>query len=88
MPTFEIEQYELHAQRFRVEADSPAHAIKQLFDGGAAEAVDNSLDLIEVATDHGLPIEDFPELADELRRLGESLDDDFIPSIRWIEQVD
>ena len=31
MPTFEIEQYEVHAQKYRVEADSEAEAIKMLF---------------------------------------------------------
>ena len=31
MPTFEIEQYELHAQTYRIEAASEAEAIKRLF---------------------------------------------------------
>ena len=56
MPTFEIEQYELHTQTYRVEASTEAEAIKRLFDGDG-EAVDNGLDYIEVAEDFGLPVE-------------------------------
>jgi hypothetical protein len=85
MPTFEIEQYEIHGQTFRVEADSEAQAIKKLFEG-KAEPVDNSLELIEVANDLELPADNCPDLARALRELGIDTDD-IIPSIREIREV-
>jgi hypothetical protein len=87
MPVFEIEQYELHAQTFRVKAKSAAEAIQKVF-RGKAEAVDNSLALIEVCTDRGLPTTLVPELAEELRLLGTDVADGRIPSIRSIEEVE
>ena len=33
MPEFEIEQYELHTAKYRVDAESEAEAIFKLFDG-------------------------------------------------------
>lgn len=87
MPTFEIEQYELHAMKYRVEAASEAEAIKRLFDG-EAEPVEQSQDYIEVAEDVGLPVDEYRELADELRALGVAVGDAVIPSIRSIEQVE
>lgn len=87
MPTFEIEQYELHTMKYRVEASSKAEAIKMLFDGDG-EAVDNGLDYIEVAEDFGLPVEQNHELADALRSLDVSVGEDIIHSIRAIEEVE
>ena len=87
MPTFEIEQYEIHSQTYRIEAKTEAEAIKQLMDG-EAEAVDNGLEYVQVAEGLGLPVENFPDLADELQTLGVSVDEDIIPSIRRIEQID
>lgn len=87
MPVYEIEQYELHAMTYRVEADDPADAIIQLLDG-EAEAIDNSLDFIEVADERGMLVEDHPELADKLRKLGVPVDDHIIPSIRTISEVE
>jgi len=86
MPLFEIEQYEIHAQRFRVSAKSEADAIKKLYDG-EADAVGAGAELIEVADDIGLPAEENQDLADGLRSLGISVDD-VIPSIRSIEEVE
>ena len=87
MPTFEIEQYEIHSQTYRIEAKTEAEAIKRLLDG-EAEAVDNGLEYVQVAEELGLPVEQFPDLADELRTLGVSVDEDIITSIRRIEQID
>ena len=87
MPTYEIEQYEIHTMKYRVEAKSEADAIKMLFDG-EADAVDNSLDYIEVADDFGLPVEQNRELADELRSLDVTVGEDIISSIRSIEEVE
>ena len=86
MPTFEIEQYELHCAKFRVEADSEAEAIAKLF-AGEGDAVDNSLEFVEVADDYGLPVDEFQELADGLNGLGVRIGEDIIPSIRSIQAV-
>lgn len=86
MPTFEIEQYEVHVQRYQVEANGEAEAIRKLFDGQAV-AVDNSLELVEVCEDLGLPVDEYPNLAEQLQSLGVTLHDDVIPSIRSVEQV-
>jgi hypothetical protein len=86
MPTYEIEQYELHAMKYRVEASCEAEAIAKLFDG-EGEAVDNSLEYIEVPEDYGLPVDEFRELADALHDQGVRIGNDIIPSIRSIERV-
>jgi hypothetical protein len=86
MPTFEIEQYELHAMTYRVEAASKAEAIAKLF-AGEAKPVEQSQELIEVADDYGLPAEKHPELVRALRELGIANIRDVIPSIRSIEAV-
>jgi type III secretion system FlhB-like substrate exporter len=85
MPTYEIEQYELHAMKYRVEAANQAEAIALLF-AGEAEPVEQSQDMIEVANDYGLPVTEHRELAEALRALGVSVDA-VIPSIRSIEEV-
>lgn len=87
MPMFEIEQYELHAMKYRVEAATEAEAIRRLLDG-EAEPVEQSQDYIEVAEDVGLPVDEYRELADELRALGVAVGDAVIPSIRSIERVE
>lgn len=84
MPIFEIEQYEIHTMKYRVEANSEAEAIKMLFDG-KADAVDNGLDFIEVCEDLGLPADDHRELVDQLRLLGVSVGEAVIESIRSVE---
>ena len=86
MPTFEIEQYELHVQRYEVEADSEAEAIAKLF-GGEAEPVDDSLEYVEICEDRGLPAEEHRELAEQLRAMGASVDEVVIPSIRGVVKV-
>lgn len=86
MPTFEIEQYEVCATTYRVEAASEAEAIAKLFDGGG-EVIDNSHDFIEVADRCGLAADEHPQLAEELRKLGVPVQD-VIPSIRAIEETE
>jgi hypothetical protein len=86
MPLFEIEQYEIHAMKYRVEAGSPAEAIARLFDG-AAEPVCASQDYIEVADERGLPVPEHPELAEQLRALGVPVGENVIPSVRSIEEI-
>ena len=87
MPVYEIEQYELHTQTYRVEANSRAEAIVKLLDG-EADPVDNSLEYIEVADDFGMSVDENRELADELSKLGVPVGDCVIPSIRQIEVSD
>lgn len=86
MPTFEIEQYELHAMKYRVEAASEAEAIQLLLES-EAEPVGQSQDFIEVAEDFGLPSDENRKIADELRAMGVPVDE-VIPSIRSIVQVE
>jgi hypothetical protein len=86
MPTYEIEQYELHTTKYRIEANSEGEAIANLF-AGQSEAVDQSQEMIEVANDYGMPADEFPELVRELATLGVSGIDDVIPSIRSIDEV-
>ena len=81
MSTYEIEQYEVHAMKYRVEASNEAEAIKMLFDG-EAEPVGQSQDFIEVCEDLGLPADQYREFADQLRSLGVSVREDGIPSNR------
>lgn len=88
MPTFEIEQYELHVQKYRVEADDEADAIAKLYQG-EADAIDNSLEFIETAEDHGLSVFSEEDLAAKLWDRGViDSSDTVIPSIRNIEQVE
>ena len=87
MPTFEIEQYELHAQTYRIEAAAEAEAIKRLLDG-EADAVDNGLDYIEIADDFGLSVDDHRGLADDLRAFDIPVGEHIIPSIRSVQQVE
>ena len=87
MPTFEIEQYELHTMKYRVRAQNEAEAIARLL-GGELEPVEGSLEFIEVAENLGLPTDEYRDLAEALRSLGVPVDEDIIPSIRSIVKVD
>lgn len=86
MPEFEIEQYELHTSNYHVEAESDAEAIFKLFDG-EGELVDDSLEFIETADDHGMPVDQHLELVAALRKLDMCHTGDVIPSIRGIEKL-
>jgi len=87
MPMYEIEQFELHTTKYRVEAQNEAIAITKLLDG-EADPVDNSLEYIEVADDFGMPVDENRELAQELAKLGVPMGDHVIPSIRTVEEVE
>lgn len=87
MPTYEIEQYEVHVMKYRVEAQTEAEAIAKLFDG-EAEPVCESQEYVEVAEDYGLPADEYRDLAVHLRALGVPVDEAVIPSIRSIAEVD
>lgn len=86
MPTYEVEQYELHAMKYRVEAATEAEAVAKLFQG-EAEPVCQSQDFIEIAEDFGLPADDYRDLAKALRALGVSVNGAVIPSIRSVERI-
>jgi hypothetical protein len=83
MPTYEIEQYEIHAMKYRVEAANEAEAAAKVLNG-TAMPVDDGLDYVEVADDFGMPADEHQELADALRDLGIPVDE-VIPSIRRVE---
>ena len=87
MPRYEIEQFEIHGMKYRVEAASEAEAIAKLF-RGEAEQVDLSLEYIEIAEDYGLPTDENQELAADLRAMGVAVGEAVIPSIRSIERVE
>ncbi len=86
MPVYEIEQYELHSSKYRVQAISETEAVVKFF-AGEGDPVDQSLEYIEVADDRGMPSEDFPKLAKALKARGIDVDEDIIPSIRSIDVV-
>ena len=85
MPLYEIEQYELHTQKYRIEASSQAEAIAMLFQGNA-DPVEGTLEYIEVLDEFGIPVEERRDLAEELQQLGITISY-AIPSIRSIEVV-
>jgi hypothetical protein len=84
---FEIEQYELHAVKHHVHAANEAEAISKLLNDEGTP-VEGSLEFIEVATDVGLPVDEHPELADQLVAYGVSLGSIVIPSIRAVRRID
>ena len=85
MPLFQIEQYEIHITKYRVEAKDEAEAIAKLLDG-KADPIDNSLEFVEIADDFGIPVDENRALAEKLRKRGITVGDDIIPSIRKIEE--
>lgn len=87
MARYEIEQFELHIMRYRVEADTEAEAIAKLFEG-EDEPVEQSQEYVEVAEDFGMPVEKNQELTEGLRSLGIPVGEAVIPSIRSIVRVE
>jgi hypothetical protein len=83
MATFEIEQYEIHVMRYRIEAETEAQAIDGLLQG-EADTVDQSQEYIEVCDTMGMPTT--PELAAQLNDLGVPVDD-IVPSVRSITKL-
>jgi len=92
MPKFLIEQYELHAQKKLVEADSRGEAIARLLDGDY-ESVSNGLEFIMIADDFGLPAAINQSLVTELKNVNPPIyvqtcdEQSIIPSIRSIEEI-
>lgn len=86
MSTIQIEQYEICYSIYRVEATTEAEAIAKLLDGDG-ELVGESHDYIEVAEDCGLSVEEYLQLAEELRKLDVRVLE-IIPSIRSIKHLE
>jgi len=88
MPVFRIEQYEIHCQAYNVTGDNEADAISRLL-MGEGDPIDNSLEFINVADDHGMLVSENQDLSDQLFDRGTiNGHDEIIPSIRCIEQVE
>jgi len=86
MQTYEIEQYELHVQRYRIEANDEANAIAKLFLG---EGDPLSLEFVNIADDEGMSILENPDLSSQLFDQGVvKSGDTIIGSIRSIKQVE
>jgi len=86
MAIYEVEQYEIHAFTYRIEAESEAEAIAKLFDGDA-QPTGNGPEYVEVAEDFGLPVDEYRELAEELEARGITVGEVVIPSICSIRSV-
>jgi hypothetical protein len=91
MPTYTIEQYEIHVATWRVKATSAAHAIAHLINPLRAtsedvpELVDNSIEYVDIADTCGMPSDEHPELAEALEARGINCAG-IIPSIRSVEE--
>ena len=88
MPTFRVEQYELHAAAYTVEAKDKVEAILKVLNG-RAKMDDGGLDYVEVAEDYYQPALGLTdEEIKKLDRKGHPLNEDGgIPSIRSVEKV-
>ena len=83
MPTFEIEQYELHILTHLVTADDEADALAKFFQGDEGEAV--SFEFVGIADGYGMSVGDNRDLADRLFDRGIlKPEDTIIPSIRSV----
>lgn len=86
MPTFAIEQYELHILTHVVTADDQADALAKFFQGDEGEAV--SFEFVGIADGCGMSVGENRDLADRLLdrgiiKSGETI----IPSIRSVRLV-
>ena len=81
--TFVVEQYELHAQTYTVEAEDRVDAMRQVLSGEVA-ADDNGLEYIQVDEELGMSLEQFNE--DEVKKiLGNTQvfgGGDYVPTVR------
>ncbi len=89
MSLYEIEQYELHTMKYRVEADSEADAITKLLQQGEGDPINNSLEFADIADDYGMSLSENPDLSSQLFDQGVvKSGDTIIGSIRSIKQVE
>jgi hypothetical protein len=85
MAIYEIEQYEIHAYTYHVEAPNKAHAIEKLFRGDC-EPQEGIPQYIGPSEDLGLPVSE--SFAEKLEQLGIQVEDgSYLPSIRSIRKI-
>lgn len=85
---YRVQQYELHAKWYEVEAADRGEAVVKLFtDGGTAVESDSDDGFRELAMEYGMHLDDDPELEDELRAAGVRLDDGRLLGIGDIELI-
>ena len=87
MPLYEIEQYEIHIQKHRIEADSEAVAIAKLRTG-EADLVEGGSEYSGIHEADGLRVREHRTLAEELRALGITVGQHVIPSIRNVTIIE
>ena len=82
---YEVEQYELHVQRWRVEGTDEADAIAKAL---MCEGDPISLVFVEVVDQLGMSLLEDPNLADELWERGViDTTDTIVPSIRSVQEI-
>lgn len=88
MPIYRIEQYELYAQTYEVDAPSPAAALDRVLNG-RVDAGDDAPDYIDVCDTMGMPLEQNVDLVNQLRDMGHMIGHTgIVDSIRSIEEVE
>ncbi|MDZ4688379.1 MAG: hypothetical protein SH850_25170 [Planctomycetaceae bacterium] len=87
MPKFQVEQYEIHVRTYDVVAASAAEAVAQVLRGDL-ELADGTADFVEIAEDSGLSLETYPDLAEALRQCGAIGQEEILPSIRDVTEID
>ena len=83
---FQIQQYELHVATYEIDASSSAEAIKRLFEGDG-DMLDGS-EFVGTCRDTGMSLDEHPQLAVDLRRLGVEIRGSILPSIRRICRIE
>ncbi|HUQ72129.1 MAG TPA: hypothetical protein VM165_21565 [Planctomycetaceae bacterium] len=66
---------------------SAAEAVAQVLQGDL-ELTDGTAVFVEIAEDCGLPIETYPDLAEAPRQCGAIGQEEIIPSIRHVTEID
>lgn len=86
MPLYKIEQVEVYAKTYHVEANTEAEAIVKVFDGEVAP-VANAPEPADLCDERGICAADQPQLVEQLREAGIMSDQSVIPSITGIEKL-
>ena len=89
MAFYEVDQYELHFQTYRVEAESEAEAIAKVLNGDS-EILDNRLEYVAPSINNGIWVDQNQELVDSIRLHDPSIfiGKTVIPSIRDVREVE
>ena len=87
MPTFEIEQYEVHTQKYHIEAATQAEAIRRLLEDDDIEPLEGSTEYVETDEERGLSTaREYHNLAAKLEDMGIGCGA-VIPSIASIKEL-